>query len=470
MIGGGNGVAALMFRKVHRSVGDLDELLRRGAVQGIAGNAEAGADIFFAQKRIGGNPSAELAGELAGVLHRGFWHENDEFVAAVARDDVGAAAIRFENLANALENQVAFEVAIEIIDEFEAIQVHKHQREGAAGARGTFPFGRKSFHEEAMRLDARESVGDGLLLSFLERERIVERAGDEVGERAKQQDFFFGEIRGRGGLDVQNAVKLLGVENRQSDGGDGIRQERLQGAVRGRVGTENRHLAVARNVADEAFAKGDALAERAAARARFGLDYNFARGVVERADTDVVVGKSGFQLLGDFREHLVGIQRGDGVARNGVDQGQVTRFGALVVEEPGVFDGDASFAGQHAKQFEVPFIKSSFVIRENSHGANGVVVGNEGNAAETAALSDRLDAELFNFIDVVFANQNGLARSNDVLGDVVSCGADAPGHAIAANDFHLKTKLIVHRIELGDVEIFDVEEAAQLFPNFFGEF
>jgi hypothetical protein len=147
----------------------------------------------------------------------------------------------------------------------------------------------------------------------------VQCAGDEVGERAKQQDFFFGEVHRRRGLDVQDAVKLLGVKNRQSDGCNGIRQERLQGAVRGRPSAEKRHLPVASDVSNEARAKRNALAESAAARARFGLDHDFARSVVQGADANVVVGKSGLQLFSDFREHLVGIQCGDGVARNGIE-------------------------------------------------------------------------------------------------------------------------------------------------------
>jgi hypothetical protein len=60
VIGGGNGVAALMLGEIHRSVGNLDEFLRRGAVQRITGDAEAGADIFLAQQGIGGNPTAQL--------------------------------------------------------------------------------------------------------------------------------------------------------------------------------------------------------------------------------------------------------------------------------------------------------------------------------------------------------------------------------------------------------------------------
>ena len=135
---------------------------------GKRGDAEAGGDIFIAQQRIGGDPAAQLAGELHGLLDAGFRHEDDELVAAVTRDDIGAAAILLENVADALQHDVAFEVAVEIVHEFEAVEVHEDEREGAVGARGALPFRRERFHQEAVRLDAGEAVGDGLLLSLLE--------------------------------------------------------------------------------------------------------------------------------------------------------------------------------------------------------------------------------------------------------------------------------------------------------------
>src|SRR5258708_32716591 len=137
-----------MLREIHGSVGDLDEFMRRSAVERITSDAETGADIFFAKKRIGGDPTAELRGELAGLLHGGFGHQDDELVAAVAGDDIGAAAIGFENLADALENEVTFKVAVEIVDEFEAVEVHEYERERAAGAGRGFPFGREGVHKK----------------------------------------------------------------------------------------------------------------------------------------------------------------------------------------------------------------------------------------------------------------------------------------------------------------------------------
>ena len=93
-------------------------------------------------------------------------------------------------------------MAVEIVHEFEAVQVHQHEGKGPAGARGPFPFHRERLHEEAVRFHSGQAVGDGLLLRPLEGERVVERAGHLVGQRLEERDFVVGEIPGRGGLDV----------------------------------------------------------------------------------------------------------------------------------------------------------------------------------------------------------------------------------------------------------------------------
>jgi len=121
-------------------------------------------------------------------------------------------------------------------------------------------------------------------------------------------------------------------------------------------------LPVASDVADETGAKRNALTESAAARARFGLDYDFARGVIQQADADVVVGKSRLQLPGNFREHLVGVQRGNGVAGNSVEQGQVARFGAFFVKETRVFDGDAGLVCEGGRKVDL-FIRERLDCR-----------------------------------------------------------------------------------------------------------
>ena len=56
-----------------------------------------------------------------------------------------------------------------------------------------------------MSLDARKPVGNGLLLRFLECKRVVKRTGEEVGERAEEENFLIRESAFLGRFNVQNA-------------------------------------------------------------------------------------------------------------------------------------------------------------------------------------------------------------------------------------------------------------------------
>src|SRR6267154_2202212 len=62
------------------------------------------------------------------------------FVSSVAGYNVGAPAIGLQNLSHALQNKIAFKVPVEIVYKFEAVEVHEHQRKGAAGSGRTLPF------------------------------------------------------------------------------------------------------------------------------------------------------------------------------------------------------------------------------------------------------------------------------------------------------------------------------------------
>src|SRR5208283_1966812 len=285
-------------------------------VEWIASDTEAGGDVLLAKQRIGGNPAAQFGGKLASLLHGGFRHEDDEFVATVACHDIGAATVAFENLANALKNKVAFQVAIKIVDKLEAVQVHEDEGEGTSGAGRALPFGRESFHKKAMSLDAGEAVRDGLFLGLLEREGVVERAGNQVGEGTEKERFFLGEINAVNGFDIEDAVKVIGIKDGQSHRGKSISEDGLGAVLGTREGAENGDFPGARDLADKAGVERKAESHGATAFAAFGLDMELARGVIKDGDAHVVVGEAVFKLLGNFGEHFIGVERGDGVTGN----------------------------------------------------------------------------------------------------------------------------------------------------------
>ena len=81
---------------------------------------------------------------------------------------VGTAAILIQNVRHALQQEVAVQVSVKVVHEFETVQIHQHQgeRSPGLGTRAAFPFPGERFHEEAMRLEASEAVRNGLFLRF----------------------------------------------------------------------------------------------------------------------------------------------------------------------------------------------------------------------------------------------------------------------------------------------------------------
>src|SRR5579872_1287876 len=222
-------------------------------------------------------------------------------------------------------------------------------------------------------------------------------------------------------------------------------------------------------MADEAGAERDAAAERTAASAGFGLHDKFACRVFEHADTDVILRQARFELLGNLGQHFVGVERGDGITRNGVEKRKMTRFGALLVEEPRVFDGNACLAGEHTHEFKMPLVKRALVFGKHGHRADGVVIRDKRHPAEAAVLQDRLDAKFFDFGDVVIANKHRLTRTDDVLRDIVACGTAARRSEDAVCHFYIKPHFVTKRVERANVKILDIKQAAELFPDFVEE-
>ena len=173
---------------------------------------------------------------------------------------------------------------------------------------------------------------------------------------------------------VEHAEQAFRVNDRESDGG------RRAGEDRGRrIRADFRDgddLAGARYLAYQSFTQENAATERVATRAGFGLDLEFLGGVFENGDADVIVGERVFDFGGDLGEHFFGIQSGDGVAGDIVDQCELLGFSLLFGEEAGVFDGDGGFAGEDAQQLDVAFIESAFLRAVDGHHADGLVVQN----------------------------------------------------------------------------------------------
>src|SRR5258708_305192 len=294
----------------------------------------------------------------------------------------------------------------------------------------------------------------------------MERAGDEVGEGAEQERLFLGEIHRLESFDVENAVEMVGVENRKAHGGGGIRENGLRATLIVGERAVDCGFPGARHLADEAGVERQTLSKRVTACAAFGLDDEFARGVIEQGDADVVVAEAVFELLGDFGEDFVRIERGDGVAGDEVEQAEMAGLGALILEEARIFNGDAGFAGENAEEFEMPFVVGPIVVGVDAERSNGLVIGDERDSAEGAGSENGFNAQLAGFNREIFTNEDRLASADNVFGEVIPGGTRVHGLALTANHFEIEIDGVADRVRGSNIKIFDVEEAAQLFPNF----
>ena len=368
-------------------------------------------------------------------------------------------------MSDALQDEIAFQVSVKVVYEFEPVQIHQHQCKGAARACRAFPFGRERLHEEAVGLDSGQAVRDGLFLRFLERQGVMQGSGDQVRQSPQEQHFFVGKVHRLGRFHVQHAVQLFAIENGKGNRRAGIRQNGLQSRIRGRGRPEGGHVSGPRDLAHDSAAERHSLAQRAPSLARFRLDDDLSRRILQLPDADVVVRKSFLELLRDFREHLVGIQGRNRVARNVVQQREMARFRAFLVEKPRVLDGNAGFAGQDAQQLEMSFIEGAVGVREDGHRANRVVVSHQRNSAEAASRPRRLYPKLLHFFGVMLPNQDRLPRPYDVFGDVIAHGLRPLRHEHSVDHFEVKSEFVANRVKRSDIKILHVEEPPQLLPN-----
>ena len=179
----------------------------------------------------------------------------------------------------------------------------------------------------------------------------------------------------------------------------------------------------------------------------------------------MVVGEALFELFGDFCEHLVGIERADGMAGNVVEQRQVARAGLLFLEQARVLNGDAGFAGQHAHQFEMSLVKHALLRAVRDHHADGAIMEHQGHSAETSHTLNGLDPQAVHFGREILADEQRLAGANQIFGQVIPHGAGALRQTHAFAHFQFELDFVVNGVVPGHVKIVHVKEPLHLFPN-----
>jgi hypothetical protein len=133
----GSEPAAGLLGLVHRPVGVAVQGLRVARVIGVDGGSDAGADaklgIGNRERRLHplGDPATDGRRRGCGIDVGFELGEHHELVAAMARDDVAGAAHAFQAPGHLAQELVAGSVAQPVVDELEAVEVDRQQRDSA---------------------------------------------------------------------------------------------------------------------------------------------------------------------------------------------------------------------------------------------------------------------------------------------------------------------------------------------------
>ena len=126
-------------------------------------------------------------------------------------------------------------------------------------------------------------------MRFLESQRIVQSARDQIGKRAEKQYFFFREVDILRGFNVEHSMQLLRKKDRQANRRRRVRHHRFQRGVARLSRMERSHIPVSRHISYEPRPQRNALPKGSAALSGFRLNYEFARRIFEHGNSDVVV-------------------------------------------------------------------------------------------------------------------------------------------------------------------------------------
>jgi hypothetical protein len=108
-----------------------------------------------------------------------FRKNEGEFVATIARGGIDGAAVNAENIREAADGAAADEMAVAVVDNFQAIEVEKQDSKRAAGAVGALGFVFEDVEETAVVGEAGERVADGHVANALEEAGVLEKRAAE---------------------------------------------------------------------------------------------------------------------------------------------------------------------------------------------------------------------------------------------------------------------------------------------------
>src|SRR5207245_11551166 len=147
------------------------------AISAVDGDTDAGGETrrFI----VVGHDFADTVGHAVGLGFLRFWENEGEFVAAIASGGIDGPAVNAEDIGEAADGPAADEMAVAVVDGFQAIQIEKQDSERAAGAVGALGFVFEDVEEAAVVGEAGERVADGHVANALEEAGVFQKGAAE---------------------------------------------------------------------------------------------------------------------------------------------------------------------------------------------------------------------------------------------------------------------------------------------------
>ena len=143
------------------------------SVAAIDGNADTGGECgLFA---VIGEDFPDTAGNTPRFVLLGFRENEGKFVAAIPRGSINGAAVKAENIGEPAEGAAADEMAVAVVDGFQAIKIEKQDSESPAAAIGALRFVFEEVEETTVIGKAGEWVAYGKVVDLFKEPGVIQQ-------------------------------------------------------------------------------------------------------------------------------------------------------------------------------------------------------------------------------------------------------------------------------------------------------
>jgi hypothetical protein len=175
-------VLARRFRLQEGQVGAGHQLARAGRVQRALGHADAHRDLTDHRGGHRGDPLAAPLGQRGGLGQRGARKDDGELLAADPADQVLQAGHLASDGGHALQDLIADQMPVRVVDPLEVVDVEQDQADGRALAVRPPELPLEPFVEVTVVVERREVIGDDFGLEPRADLRVVDGEGRELGQ------------------------------------------------------------------------------------------------------------------------------------------------------------------------------------------------------------------------------------------------------------------------------------------------